>query len=137
MSAYSEQQTQFSEASLLVKALESLGLTVIQHATAQTFTPWTEEKADIVIPQTRYGHKSGQKNPGYYAAGFKRNSDGKFGALVSVEDSQDSYNGVWMNKVKQSYAQVGLMRQAEKQGLKFVGIKTRADGSRAIQYQQA
>ena len=128
MSNYVQDLTQFSEQALLVAALQSLGLTVNVSDKPQKVSMWTAAKAEIVIPR---------QNGAYEPAGYRKTESGLFSAVISEEDRDGVYNAAWQAKVKQSYAEKGLMRQAQRAGLRLIGSPvTGTDGVRRIQYQK-
>lgn len=132
MSKYTEQQTEFKDADLLVASLTAMGFTPQLHATAQQLTGYQGDKradvAEIIIPRSQVGFASND-------IGFKRNASGAYGAIISAFDSS-TYDATWMKKLKATYCETGVMRQAKRAGLTFTGKKT-VNGKQQLQFVKA
>lgn len=89
------------------------------HEEAQTLIDWhgkvRPQKAHIII---RRRFIDGVSND----IGFVKGTDGRYQAIISDYDS-GRHNQQWMTAVKKSYAEHGLIQQAARQGLRFLGKK--------------
>lgn len=120
MSKYSENQTQFKDAELLVQALAEMGYTTVEvNKEAQNLVGYhgdtRADKAEIIVRRAYIGKASND-------IGFRRNVNGTYGAIISDFDSH-RHNAQWLSKLKVKYAEKGIMRTAARQGLRFTGSK--------------
>lgn len=130
MSAYSEQTTEFKDADVLCEALASMGVKGVQrHAVAQPLEGYQgdkrDETAEIIIPRKYVGGASND-------IGFKRSPSGSYSAVISQFDSS-RYNAQWLKKLKATYAEGAVMKQAAKGGLRFTG-KKKVNGKVQLQF---
>jgi hypothetical protein len=123
MSAYSETQTTFKDAELLIAALLEMGISEVRNHVSNpvTLEDWhgnkRPEKADIVIPRRAVGSAAND-------IGFVKGADGTYGAIISKHDATSNrYDGAWLRKLKATYADKGIMRTAARKGLRFVSKK--------------
>lgn len=133
MSAYTEQQTQFKYAALLVSALKACGVSEVNvFETAQPLEGYHGDKradtAEIIIPRHAVGSLSND-------IGFKRQPDGTYKAVISEYDSL-RYNSDWMRNLVNTYSELGLISKAKKAGLKFAG-KKQVNGKLRLQFVKA
>jgi hypothetical protein len=121
MSAYSETRTTFKDAALLLEALKEMGYGEVEcHiGNPQQLVGYhgdlRADKADIIIRRKHIGSASND-------IGFRRGADGTYGAIISDYDSH-KHNAQWTAKLRNSYADKGIMRQAKRAGLRFTGKK--------------
>lgn len=122
MSKYSESTTEFKDAELLCEALRELGYTPQLHQTAQHLTGYQgdqrAETAEIIIPRAQVGNSAND-------VGFKRNANGTYGAIISEYDGSVNCTPAWQKRLKSTYAEKAVMRQAKRGGLKFAGKETK------------
>lgn len=134
MSAYTEQQTQITDADILKECLKEKGYSnVEQHAKAQQLVGYhgdkREQTAEIIIRRKDIGSASND-------IGFKKQTDGTYGAVISDYDKH-KHNANWMADVKKSYAEKKIRKVAAASGLVFVGKKSAQDGSFKLQFVKA
>ena len=142
MSAYTEQQTQITDADILKKCLAEKGYTpdkVEEHATPQPLV-------DFQGRQTHYVHKDGdkaeiiirRKHVGGAAndIGFRKQADGSYAAVISQYDKH-KHNDAWMADLKKSYAEKKIRKIASQQGMTFLKRVEGKDGSYKLQFVQA
>lgn len=120
MSAYSEVVTQFSDGELLLEALQEMGFQprncIGKPEQLEGYKgDKRQQRADIIIPRRQVGGASND-------IGFTRGPDGKYGAVISDYDSS-RYDAEWLKKLRASYTDKGILKQAKKAGLKFVSKK--------------
>lgn len=118
MSAYSETAVKdFKDGELLIQALEEMGFKPVncigkpQHLEGYQGDK-REQTADIIIPRKQVG---GAAND----IGFVRKPDGTYTAIISEYDSS-RYNAGWLKKLRVSYTDKGIQRQAKRAGLTAV-----------------
>lgn len=148
MSEYSKTATQFKDGPLLVEALKEMGFKQVnnhignpkplegymgdyrtQDGRGHTKDARLAMKADIIVPRAVIGGSSND-------LGFARGTDGKYNAIISNFDQNHAgYNAAWMRKLKAVYAEKGVMQQAQKAGLKFIG-KKQVNGKLQMQFLQ-
>lgn len=134
MSAYSEQQTQITDANVLKECLKEKGYAnVEQHDKAQQLVGYhgdkREQTAEIII---RRAHIGGSSND----IGFKKQKDGTYGAIISDFDKH-KHNAAWMADLKKRYAEKKIMKQAKESGLRFIKKTQSQDGSFKLQFVKA
>lgn len=140
MSAYTEQQTQITDADILKECLKEKGYAEVeQHATAQPLV-------DFQGRQTKYLDKDGDKaeiivRRKYVGGaandlGFKKQADGTFAAVISQYDKH-KHNDAWMVDLKKNYAEKKIRKVAKTNGLTFVNRKVGQDGSFKLQFVKA
>ncbi len=134
MSAYTEQQTQITDADILTECLKAKGVKeVINHDTAVQLEGYHGDKrkdtAEIVIPRRAIGGMSND-------VGFKKQTDGTYKAVISQYDSH-RFNAAWMTDLKKIYAEKKIHKVAKKNGLTFIGKKVGQDGGFKLQFVKA
>jgi hypothetical protein len=134
MSAYTEQETQITDADILKECLKEKGVGDVQHhEKAVQLEGYHGDKrkdtAEIVIPRRAVGSMSND-------IGFKKQTDGTFKAIISQYDS-GKYNNTWMADLKKRYAEKKIHQVAKKNGLTFVGKKVANDGSFKMNFVKA
>lgn len=123
MSEYAQKATEYKDASLLCEALKEMGYAnVLHHETPQHLYGYKgdrrEQTADIIIPRRDVGQASND-------VGFARQPNGAYAAIISQYDSRaGACDAAWLKKLKATYAEKGVMRQAQREGLRFTGKKT-------------
>ena len=121
MSAYNEIETQFSDRDCLVEALREMGYQPQVSETPQNLEGYhgdkREQKAEIIIPRRQVGSVSND-------VGFKKNPDGTYTAIISDYDKSTNFNMKKQKQLKALYAEKMAIKQAKKNGLKFMGKKT-------------
>lgn len=126
MSAYNEIDTIYSDGDCLVEALKELGYQPQVNEKAQQLEGYhgdkRKETAEIIIPRKQVGGASND-------VGFKKNADGTYTAIVSDYDGGSTFTKAKQTKLKALYAEKVSMKQAKKNGLKFMGKKTVTDKS--------
>ena len=134
MSAYTEQQTQITDADILKKCLEEKGFKEVeQHKEAQQLVGYHGDKrqqtAEIIIRRKHVGSASND-------IGFKKQADGTYAAIISDYD-KGKHNANWMADLKKRYADKKIRAQAQKAGLTFLKRIEGKDGSYKLQFVQA
>lgn len=130
MSKYAEVETQYKDAELLCEALREMGYKPELHATAQHLTGYQgdkrEETAEIIIPRSQVGNAAND-------VGFKKNANGTYGAIISQYDAGANCTPAWQKRLKSTYAEKAVMKQAKRGGLKFAG-KTTVKGKVVLKF---
>lgn len=140
MSAYTEQQTQITDADILKECLKEKGYGIVeQHEKPQPLVDYqgkqtkyldkTGDKAEIII---RRKHVGGAAND----LGFKKLADGTYSAVISQYD-KGKHNDTWMTDLKKRYAEKKIQKVAKASGLTFLSRKENPDGSFKLQYVKA
>jgi uncharacterized protein DUF1257 len=148
MSKYIEAQTQFKDADLLIEALETVGLpnpgnrnreslkgNIERHAVPHTLLgiggTKRPECAEIIIRRGLTGYASND-------IGFALNPEtGMYNAIISEFDRD--YVGCdaqWLNRVSVAYREAFTIREARKQGARFIGRK-QVNGKIQLQFAYA
>ena len=65
--------------------------------------------------------------------GFVKSPDGTYRAIISDFD-KSRHNDAWMLKLTDSYSEHGVVKQAARQGLRFLGKKKDAQGQVQLQF---
>jgi hypothetical protein len=73
------------------------------------------QRADLIIRRKHIGSASND-------IGFVKSADGTYAAIISDYDS-GRHNAQWTAKLRNAYADKGIMRQAKRAGLKFIDKK--------------
>ncbi len=124
MSAYNEIETQFSDQDCLVEALKEMGYQPQVSEKPQQLEGYhgdkREQRAEIILPRRQVGGASND-------VGFKKNPDGTFTAIISDYDKSTNFNLKKQKELKAKYAEKVAMKQAKKNGLKFIGKKQVTD----------
>ena len=140
MSAYSENKTSFKDVDTLIEALVACGYpkeAIEVHEKAVNLYGYhgdmRKDTAEIVIRRANVNKymSGGASND----IGFKKSADGTYAAIISEYDS-GKHNARWMAQVKTSYTENGIMKTANKQGLRFAGRKL-VNGKVQLQFLQA
>lgn len=142
MSAYSTNQTQFKECSLLLKALEEMGFDASKvevHETAKPLIDFqghathyvdsTGDKAEIIIRRKYVG---GAAND----IGFRKTENGTYEAIISAYDSQ-RYSQAWLGKLSAAYARNGLIVKMASKGFKYAGNSVKQGTKTQMQFVKA
>lgn len=120
MSAYNEVSTVYSDGDCLVEALKEQGYQPQVSEKAQQLEGYQgdarKQTAEIIIPRRQVGGASND-------VGFKKNADGTYTLLVSDYDSGSNFNKKKQAELKRLYVEKKAIKQAKKNGLKFVGKK--------------
>lgn len=124
MSAYNEIETQFSDQDCLVDALKEMGYQPQVSEKPQNLEGYTgdtrKQTAEIILPRRQVGGASND-------VGFKKNADGTFTAIVSDYDRGGNFGLKKQAQLKRLYAEKMAVKQAKKNGLKFMGKKEITD----------
>lgn len=140
MSAYSENRTSFKNVDDIISALIDCGYpreAIEVHETAQHLYGYHGDKradtAEIIIRRANVNRymSGGASND----LGFKKQPDGTYAAIISDYDS-GKHNKFWMAKLKTSYAEHGILKVAQKQGLRAAGRKI-VNGKVQLQFVKA
>ena len=131
MSAYQRQSTKYKDEACLVKALADQGyMTVEVHKEAQTLYDYCgkprPQKATVIVRRQFVG---GAAND----VGFIKNSKGYYEAIISDYDS-NKHNAAWMTNLTKAYAKHGLIKQAGRMGMTFIGQKLDTKGRPQLQF---
>ena len=134
MSAYSQMQTQITDADILKECLKEKGYgNVEHHQTAQQLVGYhgdnRKQTAEIII---RRKHISSASND----IGFKKQADGTYGAIISDYD-KIKHTDHWMTDLKKMYAEKKTMKQAKISGLKLISKKVSTNGSCKLNFVKA
>lgn len=135
MSKYARIKTSFTDGKLLIEALAAVGMRGIQNhiGNPQHLEGFEasrrQETADIIIPRRYVGNSSND-------LGFKRDSKGKYEAIISDFDSR-RYGTEWQQKLSVEYNQADLNVKMKKLGYKLVNTGlNQTNGNRKLAYQQ-
>jgi hypothetical protein len=116
MSHYSQVQIEFRDELALIAALERMGFKgkVEVHQTPQPLFGYQgdvrPQKAHIIIRREHVGQAAND-------LGFERQPDGRYRAWVSDYDqTYNSYNAVWLGRLKQAYGVEKARAEAKKKG---------------------
>ena len=124
MSEYNEIQTEYADQDCLVDALKDMGFQPQVSEKAQNLEGYHGDKrtqtAEIIIPRRQVGGASND-------VGFKKDANGKFTAIISDYDKGGNFGTKKQQQLKQLYAEKVAMKQAKKNGLKFMGKKQTTD----------
>lgn len=124
MSAYNEIETQYSDQDCLVEALKEMGYQPQVSAKPQHLEGYQaderEQTAEIIIPRRQVGGASND-------VGFKKNANGTYTAIISDYDSGNNFGKKKQQTLKKLYAEKMAVKQAKKNGLKFIGRKQVTD----------
>lgn len=134
MSAYTEQQTQITDADILKECLKEKGYgNVEQHQTAQQLVGYHGDKrkdtAEIIIRRKEIGGASND-------IGFKKQANGTYDAIISDFDKH-KHNTDWLSDLKKRYADKKIRKVAKSNGLTFVKKLEGKDGSFKLQFVKA
>lgn len=134
MSAYTEQETQITDADILKECLKEKGIKeVVQHDTPVQLEGYHGDKrkdtAEIVIPRRAVGSSSND-------VGFKKQPDGTYKAIISQYDSH-KFNQAFMSDLKKRYAEKKIHKVAKQSGLSFLRKQQGTDGSFKLQFVKA
>lgn len=140
MSQYTEQQTQITDAEILKDCLKEKGYDKVEHheqpqplvdfcGRQTTYLDKTGDKAEIIIRRKYVG---GAAND----IGFKKNSDGTYGAIISQYD-KGKHNAAWMADLKKRYAEKKIRKQAKIAGLSFMKKVETKEGGFKLQFVKA
>jgi hypothetical protein len=138
MSEYRKNTTNITDREVLIDALVEMGYKreyIEVHEQPQQLYDWhgrtthylekTGDKAHIIV---RRQHVGGAAND----LGFKRESDGKFSAIISQYDS-GKHNTKWLAGLKTSYSDKRVKKELAKNGFKYLG-KEMVNGKIQIKY---
>jgi Protein of unknown function (DUF1257) len=122
MSAYRTDETEFTDEQCLVKALNERGYTTVEvHQVAQHLIGYhgdrRAEVAHVIVRRQYVGDAAND-------LGFVRGEDGKFRAIISDYDSH-KHNAKWMTGLTDAYGEAAVVKQAARQGLRFMGKETK------------
>lgn len=125
MSHFTTLQTQFTDTSALVKALDDVGYKQVEvHESAQTLYGYQGDKrsqtAEVIIRRKHVGPASND-------LGFKRQSDGTFQAIISDYD-RHRHSQQWLNQLSQRYAYQAATAKLQEQGFALIAEEKQADG---------
>lgn len=137
MSAYTQQETQITDAEILKECLKEKGYGQVEHTAEpqplvdfqgrQTkYLDKTGDKAEIII---RRKYVSGAAND----IGFKKMADGTFAAVISQYD-KGRHNAAWMDDLKKNYAEKKIRKVASVNGLTFLKREVTPSGGVKLQY---
>ena len=115
----------------MLKALAEMGYTTVEvHKEPQGLYGYHNDlraqRANIIIRRQYVGRASND-------IGFLRNADGTYRAIISDFD-KGRHNDAWMLKLTDSYSEHGVVKQADRQGLRFLGKKKDAQGQVQLQF---
>ena len=131
MSAYQTQETQFTDEDCLLKALADQGYTHVEvHAEPRQLVGYhgdlRSQRAHVIVRRQYVGRASND-------LGFVKSPDGTYRAIISDFD-KGRHNDAWMLKLTDSYSEHGVVKQAARQGLRFLGRKKDAQGQVQLQF---
>lgn len=150
MSEYSEAQTEFADAEILIAALAAVGYTTVENhigkpqplvgymgdyrtldGQGHTINPALALKADIIVRRKYVGGSSND-------LGFVKGADGKFKAIISDFDSH-KHTPAWLAKLKGEYAELNVVKTMKKMGVKITGRTTKKNalGQEEVSYTYA
>lgn len=133
MSAYQTQETQFSDEDCLLKALADLGYTQVEvHAEPQQLVGYhgdmRAQRANIIVRRQYVGRASND-------IGFVKGPEGTYRAIISDFD-KSRHNDAWLLKLTDSYSEHGVVKQAARQGLRFLGKQKNKAGEVQLQFME-
>ena len=127
MSAYSEfPMSEFKDCNLLIEAMEKMGYSQI--SLDKTNYELRPMQPDLVF------RKNGAYASTWNDVGFKRTPNGTYSAMFS--DYATGNTQTWVQKLKGEYIECGVIRQANKMGLRPVG-RTEKNCKVTLVYQRA
>lgn len=139
MSKYATATTNFKDGEVLIEALQACGFEshmIKNHiGNPQELRDFTGkkttylggpgyDKADVIIPRQ---YLKGMAND----MGFVKKADGSYDAIISEYDSS-TYNKTWLNKVKQTYAEINMAQKVKRAGGKVLQTKDK-NGKKVMQ----
>ena len=150
MSEYSEAQTEFADAEILIAALAAMGYTTVENnigkplplvgfqgdyrtvdGAGHTKDAALALKADVIV---RRKYISGPTND----LGFVKGADGKFKAIISEYDST-RHSAAWLARLKGEYAELNVVKTMKRMGVRITNRSTRrnAQGQDEVVYSYA
>ena len=115
----------------MLKALADVGYTTVEvHQEPQQLCGYhgdlRSQRAHVIVRRQYVGRASND-------LGFVKSSDGTYRAIISDFD-KGRHNDAWMLKLTDSYSEHGVVKQAARQGLRFLGRKKDAQGQVQLQF---
>ena len=124
MSEYNEISTQYTDQDCLVEALHEMGYHPQVSEKPQHLEGYhgdeRQQTAEIVIKRREVGGASND-------VGFRKNLDGTYTAIISDYDRGSNFGVKKQTELKRIYAEKMAIKQAKKNGLKFMGKKEITD----------
>jgi hypothetical protein len=115
----------------LLKALADRGYTQVEvHAQPQHLIGYhgdlRAQQAHVIVRRQYVGGASND-------IGFLKGPDGTYRAIISDYD-KGRHNALWMEQLTDSYSEHGVIKQAARQGLRFLGKQKNSQGEVQLQF---
>lgn len=142
MSKYSTNKTLFKDKACLVESLIELGFDRTEIETHESpknlfgyHGDMRDDSAEIIIRRSAVNRllSGGASND----VGFKLQSDGTYGGIISQYDSSASFNSEKMGLLSAAYARRMVIKKAQSQGLRFAGTGAKVNGKTQLIFVKA
>lgn len=130
MSAYRTVETTFTDVRCLKRALEENGKHPVLHSAPVRLKDYQGKErtdtAELVIPRKDVQAAAND-------IGFKKQADGTIKAIISEYDSHN-YGPAWLKKIKKTYTELKLKKEAYNLDLEYLGRQVLPNGKVRLQY---